>query len=569
MNCSTGILFREPIWEKFSSTTGSHGDIAKSRGQETLSEVCSKFPQFSAALILDCTKSSSSGLARLRKQMSLCSEVHHQQFSASTRLHFFNCMLQQKFKDKVACQLIEISDVLFHKEHDTLIENNLLPLKLSSISEVLHALSNHGQLLYLNDSRNIETSWIIFKKEVLLSEINRMIFAPNSFESVYKDFGCTGIVALSKIRSTFPLYDPQMLIKFMIDLHFCHEVDKSEALMISKGRITLSSKEDYTENFYFFPALVSVACPTESCQLITIEKSYICGWCLQCKADNFFTSRFLHVLLLRLAFKHALPSKPLSSEHPLKPESRQCNVWKNGIHWQNRNGIETTVEVVEQSSALILLTGCINEKEMECTEQRSKLIQLILETKSQFSSAVEVQEAFLHPEELVTYPLKDINSLFTLFLSQLATLIKEKKGVITNKINSRSKMIEINELLFFEPYSCLASEIIVKLFDETQSENEISDDFLRNKVATCAHKSFQRFKDILILPEQESELHGELELCADQYSSDPIHRCFLVFKTWKKFTASPTHSGLRATLNQYSVFGGRDPLVSIRLLNFS
>ena len=401
------------------------------------------------------------------------------------------------------------------------------------------------------------------KQEVLLSEINGTIFAPNTFELAYKDFGCTGIVALSKIRRTFPQYDPQMLINFMIHLHFCRAVDNSEALTISRGKLTLSSQGDNTEKYYLFPALISVDCPTESCKLITTEKSYICGWCLQCKANTFFTCRFLHVLLLRLAFKHALPSMPPPSEHPLKPENRQCNVWKNGIHWQNRNGIETIVEVVEQNSTLILLTGCLTEKGIECIEHRSRLIQLILETKNQFSSAVKVQEAFLHPEDLVTYPLKNINSLFTLPLSQLAMSIKERKEVITSKIGSRSKMIKITELLFFEPYSCLDPEIIDKLFDQAQSESEISDDFLRNKVAICAHKSIHHFKDILILPEQESELHGELELCADQYSTDPIHKCFLVFKTWKRFTASPTYSGLRTALNRYSVFGGRNPLVSM------
>lgn len=216
-----------------------------------------------------------------------------------------------------------------------------------------------------------------------------------------------------------------------------------------------------------------------------------------------------------------------------------------------------------QNSTLILLTGCLTEKGIECIEHRSRLIQLILETKNQFSSAVKVQEAFLHPEDLVTYPLKNINSLFTLPLSQLAMSIKERKGVITSKIGSRSKMIKITELLFFEPYSCLDPEIIGKLFDQAQSEGEISDDFLRNKVATCAHKSIHHFKDILILPEQESELHGELKLCADQYSSDPIHKCFLVFKTWKRFTASPTYNSLRTALNRYSVFGGRNPLVSM------
>ena len=69
-------------------------------------------------------------------------------------------------------------------------------------------------------------------------------------------------------------------------------------------------------------------------------------------------------------------------------------------------------------------------------------------------------------------------------------------------------------------------------------------------------------KKAVLLPEQESELVGAIEQCQDQYCKDPIHRCFLVFKTWKKSTSNPTFYGFRATLDKYSVFCGRSPLVS-------
>ena len=50
--------------------------------------------------------------------------------------------------------------------------------------------------------------------------------------------------------------------------------------MISHGKVTLSDQENNAENYYFFPALVSVDHPTESCQIITTAKGYMCGWCL-------------------------------------------------------------------------------------------------------------------------------------------------------------------------------------------------------------------------------------------------------------------------------------------------
>ena len=125
-------------------------------------------------------------------------------------------------------------------------------------------------------------------------------------------------------------------------------------------------------------------------------------------------------------------------------------------------------------------------------------------------------------------------------------------------------MIEISDILYFEPFTCLVDggdRLISRICGEGGVENEVSDEFLYD-CAKAAYRRMDLIKKAILLPEQESELIGETELCQDQYSKDPIHKCFLIFKIWKKFTPNPNFKGLRETLDKYSVFCGRNPLVS-------
>jgi serine/threonine-protein phosphatase 6 regulatory ankyrin repeat subunit B len=539
---------------------GSHADIAKSDGKEKLIRALKQVPDLDGSTIitLDCRKTNSAGLASLCSYISTCSSQHMEQFKIDAQTHFLNRLLRQKFKVQIACQLRDISSCIECDEHSSLRMNNLLPTDSTSLIEHLSILNEQGQVIFMKDSIDIDSSWIILNEEVLLSHINGSMFAPDSeeFRSVHQQFSSTGVVALSRIAKAFPGYDLQMLIGFMSHLNFCRKLEYSEVL-IFRGQ---ENRTCDTENevYYFFPALVSVERPTENCQSI-ITKRYKCGWRLCCHSEKNFTSRFLHVLLLDLAFSHALPAEPL--KHFVNIECRQCNIWKNGIHWQNNDGVEALVEVVEQNTAVILIVGCLEGREMECTRHRSKLIYNILRIQGKYSGAVECKEAFIHPKELSKYPLNSTDTLFTFSINQLATAIVDKKEVISMKLGSAQDMIEISDIVYFELYMCLSDQLISCICDETYAEKEVTDDFLHD----CAKDAYQRVnlikKAIILLPEQESELSLEIGSYHDQYSKDPIHLCFLIFKTWKKFAPNPTFRGLRETLDKYSIFCGRNPLV--------
>ena len=313
---------------------GSHADIAKFHGQQNLLQALEKVPDLtkSNVITLDCTRTNSTGLTKLCSFLSTYSSQYQKQFSVAAQTHFLNRLLKQNFIDQIACQFWEIFHYIESEESSSLRKNNLLPTDLNSLIQHLSILNEQGQIIFIKNSVHIDNSWIILKKKMLLSQINGSIFAPKHFKSVYKNFSSTGIVALSKIEESFPQYDCQMLIGFLTHLDFCRKIGQSEVLIFKDQQYNTDNVE--TEVYYFFPALVCIDRPTENCQSIT-SKKYKCAWCLCCQNGKFFTSRFLHVLLLDLAFTHALPAEPLpSTEHLLKVERRQCNIWKNGIHWK-------------------------------------------------------------------------------------------------------------------------------------------------------------------------------------------------------------------------------------------
>ena len=226
---------------------GSHFDVAKSPGKETLSQALSTFPHLNTSMTLDCTRKSSQGLTQICSHISNNAKIRRQQFSVSAQAHFLNRLIQEEFKERVACQLHEISTVIAQEGNHVLRKNDLLPNNESALSHQLSKLSEHGQIQYFIDSVNISQSWIILKKEMLLSELNGSIFAPKEFQSVYKDLSSTGVVAVSKIKQVFPQYDEKMLVNIMTLLDFCHQIDKSEISMLS-GQPCESQESRHQDN---------------------------------------------------------------------------------------------------------------------------------------------------------------------------------------------------------------------------------------------------------------------------------------------------------------------------------
>ena len=198
-----------------------------------------------------------------------------------TKLNVVGCMLQ----DLVSA---------ITKENDSSLPNNQ-----SVLTEILTTLSDKGLILFIHHPHS---SWVVVNTEALLKEINGTLFAPDHFKE-HRDLASnTGIVPVSNLHKVFPNYNSEMLVGFLTSLDFCRPVDPS----VLQYTNLQTSPSHSTTDLLFFPGLVQSEQPGSLVQQGALEF----GWCLRCMdPHDFFSSRFLQVLLLSVAYKFPLASQ--------------------------------------------------------------------------------------------------------------------------------------------------------------------------------------------------------------------------------------------------------------------
>ena len=453
---------------------GSHADKVKARGgnvQEKMSQMSSLLKRlptsfcFAGQVALDCRDPASSKLSIFCSLVNCSCFELRQTADVDLRCHVLYAFLLDKFQGKVVCTASDIATII--QESDA-----LLPQNPDGLIPLISTLREKGLLLLVSDSGSIEHSWVILQKQVLLGEINGAIFAPKDF-SEHKDLSSsTGVVPASKLRCTFPHYNPTMIGKFLLHLEFCFKIHDLETLELLKDEVVHEENmsQSLSEEYYFFPALVSVENPLQVWKRDDVLISQ-CGWFYQCsRHDQFLTTQFLHVLILRLAFSFALQYDPGDSHEKSLALHRRCSVWKCGIGWLNRVPIETVVEVGLLNQSVIVMMRCPKGEEAKCAQLRSEIIQKVLQVRDEHCKAVRMSESFIHPND-VKYPFIDNAEDFKCYsLTEIArATVKDAPNVLDYGGRNPFPM---KDLLLFDPYCDTSTELLSELFSERHSLDE-------------------------------------------------------------------------------------------------
>jgi len=370
----------------------------------------------------------------------------------------------------------------------------------------------------------------------------------------------TGVVPFSKIAAHIPWYDPNMIVKYFLYKEYCQEIDDQKVKLLIEAT-TLKSPHPlcHSERFYFFPALVNIETP----QIVwRKDKQFVhqCGWILECsKADHFFTPHFLQVLILRLAFSFALtPSRPVRNEDDMPVIKRVCSVWKSGIAWKNRHGVETLVEVREQNQTLVVMFRCMKQltSVLECVQLRPSVIQKVLEAKKEFCPCVFTVASFLAPTDL-QYP-PNLSREMTLYAmaSVAATVAEGALCVLTDEGDSTG----IDELLAFEPYAHLREDIIKEIFDDGKQEEEVKDSFLYAISESLDEKAESVQQKMDFFTKLFNPSRTLLQERINRAPEGRVHELARIFQFGRG--SEGTYGCLREKLDKFSVFCGRNPLVS-------
>ena len=505
---------------------------------------------FSEVVTLDCRKLASGGLTRISKIVAECCTKFQQTFRVDFAVHLLYAFISSRLAGEIACTVSELQSVIKQEQGEDsfalkVTGREILPTNASELSQHLTTLSDKGQFLFLRNARKVEDSWVVIDKAVLLSEVNGTVFAPNNFKQHRIIANSTGVVPFSKVRKVFPKLDPDLVVAFLQHLEFCQEISESEVFLITTRHFRCSYGP--VERFFFFPALVSEERPSEAGSAIETP-TYRCGWILQCSLPHqFLTPQFLHVLLVRLAFSFALAPENVCEFSPVL--ERRCCVWKNGICWLSQDGVQTTVEETKQHSAYTVTMECLEGQEMECVRHRSQVLKCILDAKDELCPTVKVKES------LIDLTVREVDSLHVFSLAELAEALAGKKSIVVSQPGQ--KVVRIDGLLYFEPYACISPD---GLFSEKNSDRVISEAFLE-EVSAMSYTQVDRLKCVLSI--NSAKLRAALARAPPFQQDHPEYRCKQVYQVWKESTQTPTYRALRSALDKYSVFCGRNPLVSV------
>ena len=306
---------------------GSHADLVTSSVEKKSSLLHTiiatrrvRRQDYVGCIAMDCRRANTDASRRLIAALTNSQKA----ITASQPvIHYYSHVVYAFLRTKlnvVGCALHDLVSAVA-KENDS-----SLPNDQSVLTEILATLSDRGLILFIHHPHS---SWVIVKTEALLNEINGTLFAPDHFKE-HRDLASnTGIVPVSNLHKVFPDYNSEMLVGFLTSLDFCRPVDPS-VLQYTNLQTTPSHS---TADLLFFPGLIQSERPDSLIQQLGALEF---GWCLKCMDPHeFLSSRFLHLLLLSVAYEFPLASR-FNPRSAISGLQRKCSIWRNGIFWEGQ-----------------------------------------------------------------------------------------------------------------------------------------------------------------------------------------------------------------------------------------
>ena len=295
-------------------------------------------------------------------------------------------VLEKDFRNVVTCTL----QTLISHIQDTGI---FLPTMASALYKIVEELYYLGLLLKIkNDNAKLEETLLILDIPKLTNELHEILFS----ETSHVQYTCAGVFPLAFLNK---LLSECISVDCLVQLEYCQPFSHAKVTRYDQS-VVLAGDSNVTPLLYF-PAL----CKTERNESILITpKNYYThniGWYAECqKRFDYFPARFLHVLLLRLAYSFAHPIAPCESEGESGPRSDvvksncRCTMWKNGLHWHMEEGVECAVELVSNSRGLVVITKSTEEAESKskCAEMLFKIKNVSMKAKEEFCDTVTLKQ---------------------------------------------------------------------------------------------------------------------------------------------------------------------------------
>ena len=370
-----------------------------------------------------------------------CALIRNKQRVVSLYCIFLYYVLNEHISKskKVCCTLEELMSLCNQSRQEGVpLPDNIVPLL-----KTLHSRSGAG-IIYLENEKKLPKSWIVFSKEILLTEVNGILFAPLSLVEHRDIASNTGIITSSALQELFPQYSVDMLIGFLKSMKLCEELNKT-LLKVPCTNLALRKENPLldSDHLLFFPALIDEKRPQD------IGGKFKVGWCLKFTSGYSFSICFLHMILLHIPYRFSEADSTCKASWVLSGLERCCSVWTSGIHLVNDDGIETAIEQVEGNQCVMMLMSCEEGAEEDMIRLHCEFIKTILCLQQEYCPNSNCEEYLLSPSEFQC-ALDKPSEVARYNMERLKSQIRNNKGGIRSE-GSRGQPVRISELLPVEP----------------------------------------------------------------------------------------------------------------------
>ena len=451
---------------------GSHADVIEVKGEDAERKVCELFTEISSEVCsqhpytemvgycsLDCRQSDSIGIGNLYNLLKHCciSFPVDESRQLSVGAMLLLGVLQRDFKGILAC---EVSQICAHIQ----LTDIYLPQGLVSIYSYLQELNAQGVVLILGNHEDLKEEWVILDISTFLATVHKKLFSSTSLFHICnrKSLSNLGIIPESDLKNVLQEFDTKLLKQCLKHLQYCIELNDSEVLHKIFQDTCITSIETATNapesvdndktvktsdkggdtpaagssssKLLFFPALLSDTERTDINWYRKQEHASCKGWYIRCTCEyDYFPTRFIHVLLLRLAFNFALP--PCNVRKQKTPKildlcSRRCTMWKNGIHWLMKTEVECVVEVVNGSKGVIVMVRSKKEFDVDCACLYQNVINEVLKARQHFCHSLAAEAYLIHPNDLNQNCIPSITSLHLFDMHEVKEALTENQNAV-------------------------------------------------------------------------------------------------------------------------------------------
>lgn len=332
---------------------------------------------------LNCRDPRSNQIAQFKRQIfSWICESSQNEITKEASL--FLGLLERDFRAVTACP---VQTLATHIKDSGV----CLPTDARALHNILLRLHEVGVLLLLGDHTK-GYHHVILNVAKLTNEVHDLLFSESAISNLkesYPGFQSAhlniGVLPENILEEILPEYITK---ECLLHLQYCQQISHADVPAFP----SLQQCDSGTNNqpFLFFPAL----CKMDKGQVSweqTTSNSFGIGWLALCTDPcDYFPTRFLQVLLLRLvhAFTMAVPDEFLTSR--ASPEhSRRCTMWRKGVHWLTEKGVDCIVEVVNESRGVVVFSMSSREWREDCTDVFTRVVSCVIEAKTEFCHSIK------------------------------------------------------------------------------------------------------------------------------------------------------------------------------------